>query len=45
LEKLPPVAGCRPAEIIALPVSTLQVTPSPTLPYARGVIKASFGSS
>ncbi len=40
----PPVAGCRPASAIARPVSTEQVTPSPSLPDALSVISAWSGS-
>ena len=42
---VPPVAGCSPAVTSALPVSTLQLTPSPILPCARSVINAAFGVS
>src|SRR4051812_23153748 len=41
---VPPVPGCRPATASALPVSTLQVTPSPTRAWARKVIEADSGT-
>src|SRR5688572_33357664 len=40
----PPVAGCNPASTIALPVSILQVTPSPSFDFAFSVIRAASGS-
>ncbi len=40
----PPVAGCSPARAMALPVSTLQVTPSPSRPAALSVIMAASGA-
>jgi len=42
---LPPVAGCNPATTSALPVSILQLTPSPMRPCARRVISAASGAS
>src|SRR5690606_27047638 len=41
----PPVAGCKPASTIALPVSTLQEMPSPIFPVAFKVMIAEEGSS
>src|SRR5690606_4510126 len=41
----PPVAGCRPAATSPLPVSTLQVTPSPMRPWARRVMRAASGAA
>jgi len=45
LSPLPPVAGCNPAVTSALPVWTLQVTPSPRRPSAFSVISAASGRS
>src|SRR6478672_11597251 len=42
---VPPVAGCNPASLRALPVSTLQEIPSPTLPWAFRVMMADSGCS
>ena len=44
-DPVPPVAGCKPASTIALPVSTLHEIPSPNLACAFKVIIATFGSS
>src|SRR5438309_5359721 len=42
---LPPVAGCNPAAVSALPVWTRQVMPSPSVPSAFSVITAASGVS
>src|SRR2546423_11541726 len=42
---LPPVAGCNPAAVSALPVWTLQVMPSPSVPSALSVMTAASGVS
>ena len=43
-EPSPPEAGCRPASAMARPVSTEQETPSPSVPLALRVTRASSGS-
>src|SRR5688572_20427043 len=45
LRPLPPLAGCSPAAMSALPVCTLHVMPSPSVPSALSVITAASGVS
>src|SRR4029078_2453417 len=45
LRPLPPVAGCNPAAVSALPVWTLHVRPSPSVPLAFSVMTAASGAA